>query len=78
SGGGEDMPRIGSGEQRAVNRLVVSPGHEDQGVIQMLGGQSGHFLSPNFRAGHEAWVKGETMPLLPGLATHTLRLQPRE
>ncbi|MFN0066985.1 MAG: penicillin acylase family protein [Limisphaerales bacterium] len=78
SGGGEDMPRIGSGEQRAVNRLVVSPGHEDQGVIQMLGGQSGHFLSPYYRAGHEAWVKGETMPLLPGLATHTLRLQPRE
>jgi penicillin amidase len=77
SGGGEDMPRINSGEQRAVNRLVVSPGHEHQGVIQMLGGQSGHFLSPHYRAGHDAWVKGEPMPLLPGPATYTLRLRPK-
>jgi penicillin amidase len=76
SGGGEDMPRMNSGESRAVNRLVVSPGHESEGVIQMLGGQSGHFLSPHYRAGHDAWVKGEPMPLLPGPARHTLRLAP--
>lgn len=75
-GGGEEMPRVNAGEQRAVNRLAVSPGHEDQGVIQMLGGQSGHFLSPYYRAGHDAWVKGEPMPLLPGPTRHTLRLQP--
>jgi penicillin amidase len=56
---------------------AVSPGHEDEGVIQMLGGQSGHLLSPCYRAGHEAWVKGEPMPLLPGLARHTLRLEPK-
>lgn len=57
---------------------VISPGHEDEGVIQMLGGQSGHFLSPYYCAGHDAWVKGEPMPLLPGPATQTLRLQPKE
>lgn len=55
----------------------VAPGHEDEGVIQMLGGQSGHFLSPYYRAGHEAWLKGKTMPLLPGPAWHTLRLEPK-
>ena len=73
-GGGEEMPRMNAGDHRAVNRLAVSPGHEEEGVIQMLGGQSGHFLSPYYRAGHDAWVKGEPMPLLPGRARHTLRL----
>jgi penicillin amidase len=42
----------------------------------MPGGQSGNPLSPFYRAGHEAWTRGEPTPFLPGPATHTLRLQP--
>lgn len=72
--GGENMPRIHDGGGGACERLVVSPGHEEQGLFQMLGGQSGHFLSPYYRAGHEAWVRGEPTPLLPGPARHTLTL----
>ena len=44
----------------------------------MPGGQSGHPLSPYYRAGHEAWVAGEPTPFLPGPAVHRLRLEPVE
>lgn len=74
--GGEIMPRINSGGHGSIERLVVSPGHEEQGLFQMVAGQSGHFLSPYYRAGHDAWVRGKPMPLLPGPAKHTLRLAP--
>ena len=42
----------------------------------MPGGQSGHPLSPFYRAGHAAWARGEATSLLPGPAVHTLRLEP--
>jgi penicillin amidase len=73
--GGDDMPRVHGGGG-AVERLVVSPGHEDQGLFHMPGGQSGHFLSPFYRAGHDAWIHGKPTPLLPGPARHTLKLLP--
>jgi penicillin amidase len=73
--GGEDMPRVHNNEFGGSQRLVVSPGHEDQGLLHMIGGQSGHFLSPYYRAGHDAWVRGEPKPLLPGPTRHTLRLR---
>jgi penicillin amidase len=60
----------------ASERLAVSPGHEADGYFHMPGGQSGHPLSPYYRAGHEAWVKGEPLPFLPGPARHTLTLTP--
>jgi penicillin amidase len=75
--GGSDMPRVQSPTQGASERLVVSPGHEAEGIFHLPGGQSGHPLSPYYRAGHEAWVKGEPTPLLPGPTQHTLTLQPQ-
>jgi penicillin amidase len=75
-GGGPWVPRLHTGDFGAGERLVVSPGHEEEGLFHMLGGQSGHFLSPFYRAGHEAWVRGEPMPLLPGPKRHTLTLAP--
>jgi penicillin amidase len=42
----------------------------------MPGGQSGHPWSPFYRAGHEAWVRGEPTPFLPGLTQYTLTLHP--
>jgi penicillin amidase len=42
----------------------------------MPGGQSGHPLSPFYRAGHAAWVRGEPTPFLPGEPAHVLRLVP--
>jgi penicillin amidase len=74
--GGSDMPRMQAASFGASERLVVSPGREQEGLFHMPGGQSGHPLSPYYRAGHEAWVKGQPTPLLPGPAERTLTLSP--
>ncbi len=74
--GDANMPRIQTPTFGASMRLVVSPGREDEGLFEMPGGQSGHPLSPYFRAGHETWVRGEAAPLLPGRTEHTLTLTP--
>ena len=70
------MPRIQTPGSGASERLVVAPGQEADGILHLPGGQSGHPLSPFYRAGHAAWAKGEPLPLLPGPATHRLRLEP--
>ena len=75
--GDVDMPHVAGPVHGQSERLVVSPGHEDQAIFHMPGGQSGNPLSPFYRAGHEAWVKGEPTPLLPGPTQHTLVLKPR-
>jgi penicillin G amidase len=72
-----DMPRVQGPTNGASERFVVSPGHENEGIFEMPCGQSGHPLSPYYRAGHEAWVHGDPTPFLPGKAEHTLTLAPR-
>jgi penicillin amidase len=42
----------------------------------MPGGQSGHPLSPYYRAGFLQWARGEPLPFLPGATQHTLTLRP--
>ncbi|HWA25278.1 MAG TPA: penicillin acylase family protein [Lacunisphaera sp.] len=75
--GGADMPRVQSPTAGASERLAVAPGHESEGLFHQPGGASGHPLSPYYRAGHDAWAKGEPTPLLPGPAQHMLQLQPK-
>ena len=74
--GDSNMPRVVAPDFGASERMVVSPGHEADGILHMPGGQSGNPLSPFWGAGHEAWVKGEPTPFLPGPARYTLRLEP--
>jgi penicillin amidase len=74
--GDSNMPRWQSQSFGATQRMVVSPGREAEGITHMPGGQSGHPLSPYYRAGHEAWMKGEPTPFLPGPVRHTLTLKP--
>jgi penicillin amidase len=69
-------PRVQSGAQGASQRMVVSPGHEADGIMQMPTGQSGHPLSPFYANSHDAWLSGEPTPFLPGPAVHTLTLTP--
>jgi penicillin amidase len=64
-------PRTGPSE-----RMVVSPGHEEDGILHMPTGQSAHPLSPFFGAMHRAWVDGAAVPFLPGPAVHTLTMTP--
>ena len=74
--GDSDLPRVLTPTHGASERFVVSPGREAEGIFHMPGGQSGHPLSPYFRAGHEVWVRGEATPFLPGKTEHTLELAP--
>jgi penicillin amidase len=69
-------PRAQGPGYGASERMAVSPGREQDGYFHMPGGQSGHPLSPYYRAGHRAWVNGEPTPFLPGPAVHTLTLRP--
>jgi penicillin amidase len=70
--GDANMPRVAGPKFGQSERMTVSPGREEEGLFDMPGGQSGHPLSPWFLGGHEDWVKGRPMPLLPGPAQHTL------
>ena len=70
--GDAHMPRVAGPKFGQSERLTVVPGKEEQGVLNMPGGQSGHPLSPYFLAGHAEWVAGTPTPLLPGPAVHTL------
>lgn len=74
--GDQYMPRVQGPRFGASERMVVSPGHEEQGYFHMPGGQSGHPLSPFYGAGHQDWVEGRPSPFLPGAALHTLMLRP--
>jgi penicillin G amidase len=60
----------------ASMRLVVSPGREEEGILQMPTGQSGHPRSPFYGNSHPAWVEGTPQPLLPGPPVHRLTLAP--
>ncbi len=79
--GGPNMPRlrmeVSFGEVGASLRMVVSPGHEAEGIFQMPAGESGHPLSPHYRDMQQSWVEGRPTPFLPGRAVHTLMVKPR-
>lgn len=74
--GDANMPRVQGPGFGASERFAVSPGREEEGLFHMPTGQSGHPLSPFYRAGHDAWAKGEPAPFLPGEARHRLELLP--
>jgi penicillin amidase len=74
--GDVNMPRVMAPGQGASERFGVSPGREHEGYLHMPGGQSGHPLSPHYRAGHDAWVEGRATPFLPGEPVYELTLFP--
>ena len=70
------MPRVQSPGFGASERFAVEPGREEAGYFHMPGGQSGHPLSPFYRAGHDDWVQGRPTPFLPGPTEYQLTLHP--
>lgn len=74
--GDGNMPRVAAPTFGPSERMVVSPGHEERGIFNMPGGQSGHPILSSFLTGHRAWVLGEATPLLPGPPVHRLLLAP--
>ena len=75
--GDADMPLVAAPGFGASQRMVVSPGKEQDGIIHMPGGQSGHFMSPFWGAGHNDWVQHKATPFLPGKAEYTMTLKPK-
>jgi penicillin G amidase len=69
-------PRAHSPRAGPSERIVVSPGREEEGIAHMPTGQSGHPLSPHFRDQQHAWLTGEPTPLLAGTAVDVLTLVP--
>jgi len=76
--GDVDLPKAQAPAFGASQRFSVSPGDEENGLMQMPTGQSGHPLSPFYRAGHDDWVHGRPNPFLPGEPRHTLLLLPAD
>jgi penicillin amidase len=74
--GDNHMPRVQTPLAGASQRMVVSPGREEEGYFHMPAGQSGHPLSPHYADGHDAWAEGAPTPFLPGPTAHTLLLEP--
>ncbi|TAN06341.1 MAG: penicillin acylase family protein [Rhodanobacteraceae bacterium] len=75
--GDDNVPRVLHPAFGASIRMVVQPGDEARGILEMPAGQSDNPTSPWFGNGHEAWVHGRVTPLLPGPARYRLTLDPR-
>ena len=68
------MPRVQGKAFGASERMVVSPGHEETGILNMPTSQSGHPFSPFYKKGHRDWEQGKASPFLPGKTKYTLTL----
>jgi penicillin G amidase len=69
-------PRAHSPRAGPSERMAVSPGREQEGILHMPTGQSGHPLSPHYRDQHRAWVDGTPLPFVPGDSVARLTLSP--
>jgi penicillin amidase len=68
--------RVAAPGYGAVLRMAVSPDALEEGVLELAGGQSGHFLSPHFRDQHADWIEGAPAPFLAGEPTMAFELRP--
>lgn len=66
------MPRVQGVAFGASQRMVVSPGFEEDAIFHMPTSQSGHPLSPYYGMGHQDWLEGRPSPLLPGKTQYKL------
>ena len=72
--GDRHMPRVQLPVHGQSERMVVSPGHEELGILTIPAGQSGHPLSPFYAADHPAWMEARPLRFLPGDTRHKLIL----
>ena len=68
--------RVAAPNYGAVLRMAVSPAAPENGVLELAGGQSGHFLSPHFRDLQQDWVDGTPTPFLAGEPVASFELTP--
>lgn len=60
----------------ATERLVISPGYWEEGILHIPGGQSGHPLSEHYRDQHRYWVNGRPIRFASEACQYSLRLMP--
>ncbi|MDP5214576.1 penicillin acylase family protein [Pseudoalteromonas tunicata] len=70
------MPAVQKTSFGASQRLFVQPGLERNAILTLPGGQSGHPLSPFYRAGFDDYVNGANTPLLPGERLYQITIEP--
>lgn len=75
--GDSHMPRVQRSAFGQSQRMVVAPGQEDAGILIIPAGQSGHPLSPFYRADHQYWLQEIQLPFLPGPEKYRLTLVPQ-
>lgn len=65
-------PRFG-----ASNRMVIQPGREERGLMQVPGGQSADPASPHYADLHTSWREGVPLPLQPTEFVSRVRFAPQ-
>ena len=68
--------RVATPTYGALLRMSVSPAHPEDGILELAGGQSGHFLSANFADLVGDWVDGKPTPFLAGPTVSRIALEP--
>ncbi len=68
--------RVATPSYGALVRMAVAPAHPERGIMEMSGGQSGHFLSANFADLEPEWVDGAPTPFLAGATVSRIVLEP--
>lgn len=68
--------RVSGTSYGASDRLVVSPGREELGLLAIPTGQSGNPTSPHFRDLHASWRDGTYLPLRPQQQAGRRRFEP--
>lgn len=68
------MPLVQGKAFGASERMVVSPGHEESGILHMPTSQAGHPWSPYYGLGHQDWEQGKPSAFLPSETKYTLTL----
>jgi penicillin amidase len=68
--------RVATPGYGAVIRMALAPADPSDGILELAGGQSGHFLSPQFHDQLQGWLDGEASPFLAGPRVSRIVLQP--
>ena len=69
--------RVAAPNYGALIRMSVSPAAPEAGILEMAGGQSGHFLSAQFRDQQQDWLDGAPSPFLAGPPVSHIVLEPK-
>lgn len=75
--GDRHMPRVQLKVHGQSERMVVSPGHEADGILVIPAGQSGHPLSEFYAADHAYWLGEKPLSFLPQAEKYSLQLLPQ-